>query len=89
MSDTARCYTVRDVAVRYEVREHQVLGWIRSGHLRAVDVSSRPGTGRPSWRIMPDALCEFESARSAQVPAKSARRQRQRARDAGFVRYFS
>ena len=35
--------TVRDLCERYGVSEHTVLGWIRSGELRAVNVGRKPG----------------------------------------------
>ena len=43
--------SVRDVCERFGVSEHTVLGWIRSGELRAVNVGRRSGAKRPRWRI--------------------------------------
>ncbi len=39
-----RALTVRDLCDRYAVGEHSVLGWIRSGELRALNVGRRPGS---------------------------------------------
>jgi hypothetical protein len=70
-----RGYTVRDVALRYRVSEDKVRAWIRAGQLRAVNTSSAR-CGRPRFVIPPDALSEFEQARSACPPPKPPRRRR-------------
>jgi len=57
-------FSVREVAERLGVSAHAVLGWIRAGELRAVNVASSPRCRRPSWRISPAALADFEAARS-------------------------
>ena len=68
--------TVREVAERYGVGEHTVLGWIRTtGELKAVDVSRRLG-GRPRWRITPEAIETFELLRTPTPPPPRTRRRR-------------
>jgi len=67
--------SVREVCGRFNVREHLVLAWIRSGELRALDVSRTRG-GKPRWRITPEALAEFELRRTAEPPPKRTRRRR-------------
>jgi hypothetical protein len=52
-----------------------VLGWIRSGELRACNVAQRAG-GRPRWRILLGDLAAFQAARSAQPPRPAARRRK-------------
>lgn len=70
-------YSVKDLQERYGVGEHTVLGWIRRGELRAIDVSRQRG-GRPKWRITEEALADFEAARTATPPpTRSRRKQRQ------------
>ena len=59
MSD--RALTVRDLCDRYGVTEHTVLGWIRSGELRAINVGRSLGTKKPRWRITPEALQAFDA----------------------------
>lgn len=56
--------SVRDVCERYGVSTDTVLGWIRSGELRAVNVSRRPGSRRPRWRVSATALEAFEALRA-------------------------
>jgi transposase len=65
-------YTVRDLVERYGVGDHTVLGWIRRGELKAIDVS-RSRSGRPTWRITPEAITEFEAARTASPPKPRTR----------------
>ena len=57
--------SVRDVCERLGVNEHTVLGWIRSGELRAVNVGRRPGGKKPRWRITQEALEAFEQLRTS------------------------
>jgi hypothetical protein len=83
----ASALTPGQYAGKLGVRGPQVLGWINSGQLRAIDVSSKPGTGRPTWRIPLDAICEFEARRSVTSPAKVVRRTREK-QAADFVEYF-
>jgi transposase len=69
-------FGVKDLQERFAVGEHTVLGWIRRGELRAINVG-RKTDGRPKWRITPEALNEFELLRSATPPAKATRRRKQ------------
>jgi excisionase family DNA binding protein len=71
---TNPAYSVRRVAELLGIRQHGVLSLIRSGELRAVDVSLKQG-GRPRWRIMPDDLEGFLLRRTHQ-PAAPRRRRR-------------
>ena len=72
---TERAFTVKQVTERYGVGEHTVLGWIHRGELHAIDVSRSPG-GKPRWRITPEALEVFETARMHAPPALRTRRRR-------------
>jgi excisionase family DNA binding protein len=67
--------TPPEVGKRLGVNAEKVLGWIRSGELRAVDVSIHHGSGRPRWRISEADLEDFLHARSA-TPAPKTRRRR-------------
>ena len=70
-----RALTVRDLVERFAVGEHTVLGWIRRGELRAIDVSRNRG-GKPRWRISAEALAAFELARTASPPLPRTRRRK-------------
>jgi transposase len=71
-------YGIKDICERFAVGEHTVLGWIRRGELRAIDVSRKQG-GRPKWRITQAALEAFELARTPTPPPSRARRKKKEA----------
>ena len=68
-----------------QVDQHRVLAWIKSGRLRgAINVAE--GTGKKArWRIAPEALAEFEAARTFVPPTKTTRR---RAKSGWNFQYF-
>ena len=68
-----KTYGIREIRERYGVGEHTVLGWIRRGELRAIDVSRKAG-GRPKWRVTQVALEEFELLRTRTPTPPRARR---------------
>jgi excisionase family DNA binding protein len=78
-------HTVGDICERYGVSEHTVLGWIRSGELRAVNVGRRLDGKKPRWRISAEALAAFEALRT---PAPPAPRVRRRKRAAEIVHFY-
>jgi len=80
MSNSSRKLLVKTVADRLGVNQSKVLGWIRSGELRAIDVSTKRG-GRPRWRIDETDLIAFESRRLASPPPTLTRRRRKPAGD--------
>ncbi len=67
-------------AKRYGVNPDKVHTWIRNGELAAIDVSTKP-TGRPRWRIMPEAVEAFEARRAAKPPAPKPKRRRRTSTD--------
>jgi hypothetical protein len=66
---------VREVTERLSVKEGIILGWIRDGTLRAVNVAASTA-GRPRWRIAPEALADLMAARASATPAPRQRRRR-------------
>jgi transposase len=64
------------VAERYAVSVGTVITWIAAGALRAVNVSRKPGSKRPSWRITPQAVEEFERLRTPASTQPKARRRK-------------
>ena len=73
------------VAQQFGVKPDKVIGWIRSGELKAVDLSTRRG-GRPRYRIPPAELERFLAARAVTPPPKQTRRRR--ATPAGVREFF-
>ena len=67
--------SVKQVAELLGIRTHGVLALIRSGELRAVDVSLVQG-GRPRWRILPDDLEGFLLRRTYQTAPPRRRRRK-------------
>lgn len=66
------------LARRWAVDHDKVLGWIRSGELRAINLATSVA-GRPRYRISIHEVERFEEARSTKPPApKPARRRRSR-----------
>jgi len=68
-------HTTAQIAAHLQCRTEHVIALIRDGALRATSIS-RPGGGRPTWRITQEALEEF-LAGGKSPPAKPTRRQRQ------------
>ena len=73
--------SVHDLTERYGVSEHTVLGWIRSGELRAVNVGRRVGGKKPRWRITQEALEAFELLRTPGPPPARMKRRKKRPTD--------
>jgi transposase len=65
------------LAKRWGIDSSKIIGWIRSGELRAVNLATRT-TGRPRWAIDEADIELFEARRSATPPLKTARRQRRK-----------
>lgn len=66
-----RMLAPKEVADRYHVHRRKVWQWINDGRLFAIDVAK--GKGRPTWRIPPGALSEFDRQRQ-NVPEPTHRR---------------
>jgi len=82
MNDTTRNsprkLTPPEVARRYGVSPEKVLGWIKSGELRAVNVATRREGRKPRYRIDEGDLLAFEAARAPQPAPPMSRRRRHR-----------
>lgn len=76
MISGAAYLTTSAVAAQLGVSVEQVLGWVHSGELRAVNVATKRG-GRPRWRIGPEEVDRFIAARTM-VPAEKTTRKRGR-----------
>jgi len=75
MREAPRDLTPPEVAQRLAVKPAKILGWIRSGRLRAINVAN-PGCRRPRFRIDPADLQVFLATLTVHPPAKLTRRRR-------------
>lgn len=87
MSEAPRYLTPPEYARRLGVDVGKVHGWIRTGELRAIN-TAKNGNGRPRWKIPPDCIVQFESAREAKPPAARPKRRSRQRLPAGFIAYF-
>jgi hypothetical protein len=78
--------SVSDVAERYCVCDHTVLGWIKRGELRAINVGRHLNARKPRWRITEQALQEFERLRTPTPPMPRLSR---RKRPAEVVEFYT
>ena len=76
--------TPPQIGEQYGVDPAKVLGWIRRGELRAMNVATTIG-GRPRYRIAPADLAAFEAARSAGPTPRVSRRRRT---DPSVIQFF-
>ena len=74
------------VAEALGCNQTKILGWIRSGELRGVNVAAKVG-GRPRWRISLEDLEGFLQRRAASPVPKVARR-RTRRTELDVVKFF-
>ena len=85
IASASRYSTPPEIAELYRVDPNKILGWIRRGELRTVNVATSTG-GRPRYRISPADLAAFEAARAA-GPAPRVSRVRRR-KDPQIVEFF-
>ncbi|AMV23455.1 Helix-turn-helix domain protein [Gemmata sp. SH-PL17] len=70
-------FTVADLQKRYMVTANTVLGWIRNGDLKAINVGRTAARQKARWRITQAALEAFEQSRTpSPPPAPSPRRRK-------------
>ena len=69
-------FGVKDLCERFAIGEHTILGWIKRGELKAINVSRKQG-GRPKWRITEEALAAFEQLRTPTPTPSQTRRKKQ------------
>ena len=67
--------TPPQLAQRYGCKPSKIIAWIRSGELRAIDSSTRPGVGRPRYLIDLADVAIFEERRTVK-PAKTVTKRR-------------
>lgn len=77
--------TPPQLAEQWGVSPDKIIGWIRSGELRAIDISTKRGSPRPRYLVDRRDIEAFELARAVIPPAP---RQRRRRRDPAVKEYF-
>lgn len=78
--------TPPQLAKLWGISPNTIVSWIRSGQLRAIDISTRPGIGRPRYLIDRRDIVEFEERRQVKPP-EPVRRRREKL-PADFIHYF-
>lgn len=71
--------TPPEIAKLLSVKPETVRAWIERRELEAVNLAA-PGTTRPRWRIMPDALERFLQSRSNRRVNRKTPRRRSRSK---------
>ncbi len=80
-------FTVNALASRWNLPAGKVRAFIASGQLDAIDVSLNPGTGKPRYRVLADAVERFEMARTTTKTAPTPLRRR-RAKQDSVTEFF-
>ncbi len=76
-----------EIAKRYHVDPNTVIGWIRAGELRAINIARRDAR-KPRFLIDVADLEAFEAGRAVVPRPKLGRPPRKRELPAGYVKYF-
>jgi len=88
MIDTeARYLSPPQAATIVSCSAEKLIAAIRRGELRAVDISDRPGVGKPRFRIDRDDLDAWLRSREV-VPRPKAPRRPKQQKPEGWVEYF-
>ena len=74
------------LAKSWGISVDKVLAWIRSGELRAIDVSTRRG-GRPRYLLDVADIAAFEALRAVQPPLQKPRRRR-KSNDSSVIEFY-
>ncbi len=81
-------FTVDEIQQRYGVTEGTVLGWIRVGDMKAINVGRKLGSKRPRWRIPQASVDAFEASRTtAAQPVKQ--RKARRATPSDVIQFYA
>lgn len=72
----SKAHTVQEIAERWGCGEDKVLSLIGKLDLIAFNIAVNRSAKRPTWRITPEALADFERRRSTQPAPKQEPRRR-------------
>lgn len=90
-SEMKKTLKVAEIAERYRVGAPKVIAWIKSGQLKAVDVSASGKGVKQHYRVFESELEAFEQRRSvceAESQPRRHRKRRSRVTD-GMTRFFT
>jgi excisionase family DNA binding protein len=73
-----RYYTVQEAAQVLSCDDETILAWIHSGQLVAIDISKRPGSKRPTWRIPETSMASLIISRRRIQPTAPAQQKPRR-----------
>ncbi len=76
-----------EAAALIRARQRKITRAIEEGELVAADISERPGTGKPRYRIAKSDLLAWLEGRQPKPAGKATRRRRHAKRPAGWVQY--
>jgi excisionase family DNA binding protein len=76
MAEQKKKLTPAEVAELWGVAASTVIGWIKSGRLRAVNVSKNASSQRPRYRIDSADLADFERLRQVGAPEPAPSRRK-------------
>jgi excisionase family DNA binding protein len=77
MNEHQQKFTVKELAERLRLSIDCVRNLIRSGEIRAIDVSLKPGQGKPRYRVDLADVLSFEARREvATAPKRRPRRRK-------------
>jgi len=81
-----RYLTPPQVAERFGCKADKVLGWIKRGELRAVNLGDKT---RPRWKIRPADLEAFEERRSNLVTIAPRKPRQRRKPDDSVIEFYT
>ena len=87
MTTLRKKYTPPQLAEMWGISPDKVVGFIKAGELKAIDISSNRGSVRPRYLIDQRDIEVFELARAVVPPAAKTKR-RPRRRDPAIKEYF-
>lgn len=68
----------KEAAERLSITTNQVTRLCRNGEIAAIDVSAKPGVGRPTYRISVESIESFERRRRLVPPPKPVKKRSRR-----------
>lgn len=79
--------TAPQLAKRWKINVDKVLGFIRGGELRSLNLA-KDKSGRPRYKILLSDVQKFEESRETKPPVQQPRRRRRRTAAAPAKDYF-